>query len=97
MYDIKYLHVGSDRLIRCDKTIGIFDMDTATVSGVTRTYLTAAQKEKRVSVTSYGLPRSFIVTDDDIVTFSQLSVAALTGRNAELNEAFNAARGARKK
>ena len=75
-----YVHAGNNRLIRAENIIGIFDMDTATVSDVTKEYLSSAQREGRVILTTYELPRSFILTGDDMVTLSQLSTAALSGR-----------------
>ncbi len=61
--------------------IGIFDMDTATVSSETKKFLSEAQREGRIILTTYELPKSFILTDDDMVTLSQLSVSALAGRS----------------
>ena len=79
-----YVHAGNNRLIRAENIIGIFDMDTATVSDATKDFLSAAQREGRVVLTTYELPRSFILTADDMVTLSQLSPSALSGRVEEL-------------
>ena len=75
-----YIHAGNDRLIRTKNIIGIFDMDTATQSAVTKKFLNESQKEGRIILTTYELPRSFILTEDDMVTLSQLSVNAISGR-----------------
>ncbi len=79
-----YVHAGNNRLIRAENIIGIFDMDTATVSDATKDFLSSAQREGRVVLTTYELPRSFILTADDMVTLSQLSPSALSGRVEEL-------------
>lgn len=75
-----YIHAGNNRLLRAETVIGIFDMDTATVSAETKEFLSSAQREGRVILTTYELPRSFILTEDDMVTLSQLSPSALSGR-----------------
>ena len=39
-----YLHLGMDKVITFDEIIGIFDLDTTTVSKSTRNYLAMAEK-----------------------------------------------------
>ena len=79
-----YLHIGNNKNIRIKEIIGIFDADTATVSAVTKKYLSAASSAKCVLFASEELPKSFILykdkTEKYIVCFSQLSTAALAGR-----------------
>ena len=47
---IMYLHLGQDCIIRTKEILGIFDLDSATLSKHTRDYLTRAEKEGRVSM-----------------------------------------------
>ena len=61
-----YLYLGGDIVLKSDKIIGIFDMDTSTVNKATRDYLSKAEKEKRTVYVNYELPKSFIVTEDKI-------------------------------
>lgn len=79
-----YLHVGNNKNIRTRRIIGIFDADTATVSAVTKKYLSAADGNRLVSFASDEIPKSFILYKDKDgsykICFSQLSAAALTGR-----------------
>ena len=56
-----YLNAGTDE-IRKKNIIGIFDLDTSTVSKKTRDFLARAEKEGRVTLLTCDLPRSFIVT-----------------------------------
>ena len=58
-----YLNIGSDVLIDPRKIIGVFDLDTATVSGVTRRFINEKQKKGRVEYTDTDLPRSFVVVE----------------------------------
>lgn len=79
-----YLHVGNNQNIRTKNIIGIFDADTATVSAVTKKYLSAAERETRVFFASEEIPKSFILYKDAqdhfAICFSQLSTASLAGR-----------------
>ncbi|MBR5271880.1 MAG: DUF370 domain-containing protein [Clostridia bacterium] len=59
-----YLHLGQDTVVSDGDILGIFDLDTSTVSKVTRDYLTAAEKEGRVVNVSFELPKSFVVCAD---------------------------------
>lgn len=79
-----YLNVGSGKSIKESDVIGIFDMDTSTVSPVTRKLLSVAEKEKRTESPSYEIPKSFIVyraeNGEIKVCFSQFSSTSLFGR-----------------
>lgn len=59
-----FLHLGQDTIITTDEIIGIFDIDTTTVSKATRNYLSTKEKNGDVVNVSYELPKSFIVTYD---------------------------------
>lgn len=61
-----YLYLGGETVIKSDKIIGIFDMDTSTVNKATRDYLSKAEKDKRIIYVNYELPKSFVVCNDKI-------------------------------
>lgn len=78
-----YLHVGNNKNLRESSIIGIFDADSATVSQITRKYLSNAEKKGNVSSAVDELPKSFVLyrKDGEVkVCFSQLSTSALLGR-----------------
>lgn len=78
-----YLHVGNNRNIRKSAVIGIFDMDNATVSQITRKYLNSMQKDYLLEAASYDIPKSFILYEEhgeSKICFSSLSTSALRGR-----------------
>ena len=80
-----YLHVGNNQNIRICEIIGIFDADTATVSAVTKKYISAANAQKAIQFASEELPKSFVLYKDSKtgqfrICFSQLSTASLCGR-----------------
>ena len=56
-----YLHAGNNRNLRTKNIIGIFDADTATVSAVTKKYISCAQAEGRVEFAAAELPKSFVL------------------------------------
>lgn len=76
-----YIHLGNEIVVREDEIIGIFDMDTTTVSKNTRKFLEIAEKNKQVINVSYELPKSFIVTTDKKVYISQISTQTLQKRS----------------
>lgn len=77
-----YLYLGADRSVKNDRILGIFDMDTATVSPVTRSFLAKAQRDGRVdaALEANGIPKSFVVSDGGKVCLSQYSPYSLRGR-----------------
>ena len=84
-----YLNVGSGKSIREKDIIGIFDMDTSTVSPITRKLLSEADKQKRTETPSYEIPKSFVLyraeNGETRVCFSQFSSASLFGRMGKGN------------
>lgn len=82
-----FLHVGNSKNIREKDIIGIFDADTATVSGITRRYLAAAEKNGTVETACTEVPKSFVLYREkakERVCFSQLSSLTLTGRQESI-------------
>lgn len=82
-----YLNIGGEELLKKD-IIGIFDLDTATVSKRTRDSLRLLQEEKKVVTLTYDLPKAFIIENgkgkDQTVYISQFSVNTLMGRANDL-------------
>ena len=82
-----YLHAGNGRTIRRRDIIGIFDMDNATVSSITRRMLSDMQKQGRVDSAAEELPKAFILyrSGGEVkLCLSPLSSAALRGRCEEM-------------
>lgn len=84
-----YLHIGQDSVVRFSDIVGIFDIDTSSLSPVTREFLAGAQKEGRVVDVTPELPKSFIVcrsgkrrSGQDTVYISQISSTTLLKRTA---------------
>ena len=81
-----YLHLGQEVVVKEEEVVGIFDLDTSTVSKHTRKFLNLAEKEKRIINVSYELPKSFIVCSkgkkDEKVYISQISSVTLNKRSS---------------
>ena len=85
-----FLHLGHDTVIIEDDIIGIFDLDTTTVSKPTRDYLKTMQKSGSVVNVSYDLPKSFVITckkksKEKKMFISPISTATLLKRTENLN------------
>ena len=79
-----YLHLGQDTVITTETVIGIFDIETATISKHSRQFLADAEKGGRVFNVSMELPKSFVVCEKNgkiTVYISQLSSKTLIKRS----------------
>jgi hypothetical protein len=88
-----FLHLGQNIVIRMEDVVGIFDLETSTISSTTRDYLAAAQKAGRVVSISDDMPKSFVICCDGkgktTVYTSQISTATLLKRSGFSNEISN--------
>lgn len=85
-----FLHLGQDTVIIEDDIIGIFDLDTTTVSKPTRDYLKTMQNGGNVINVSYDLPKSFVITckkksKNKKMYISPISTATLLKRSENVN------------
>lgn len=81
-----FLHVGNNKNVRLKDVVGIFDMDNATMSAISRKYLSEKQKQGLVESAIDEIPKSFVLYKDGEnykICFSQLSTSALKGRVEE--------------
>lgn len=84
-----YIHLGNNTMIKTEEIIGIFDLDNASVSKRTRDFLKKAEKEGIVITTSFELPKSFVVTENEKkgkkIYLSQLSSGTLLKRTGYID------------
>ena len=81
-----YLHLGQNEIIPQRRIIGIFDLDNASWSHLTRSFVERAEREGRVAALGDDLPRSFVLAEDregrPTVYLTPLSPAALAARSS---------------
>lgn len=56
-----FIQITKDKFIRQKDVIGVFDLDTSTVSGVTKSFLSRAEKNNK-TVDINILPKSFVLS-----------------------------------
>ena len=86
-----YLHIGKGVTVREKDIIGIFDLDTVSISTLGRAFLSSCEKKKIVSYGDDDLPRSFVLVDGKDgerfhVHLSHISSTGLTSRAKNKNE-----------
>ena len=81
-----YLHLGSDVVVSQSEVIAILDLDTTSVSKITRQFLNTMQKSAKViEVSKYDLPKSYVLCgkkDKFHIYISPLSAQTLYKRAA---------------
>ncbi|MBQ0125068.1 MAG: DUF370 domain-containing protein [Clostridiales bacterium] len=83
-----YLHLGENKTVKKSDIVGIFDSDTATVSKITRKFLSDAEKNGMLETVG-DLPKSFTLIKNkqtEKIYFSQLSSKTLAGRAFDTDE-----------
>ena len=67
-----FIHITKEKSLRQKDVIGIFDLDTSTVSAVTKSFLSAAEKNNK-TVGINILPKSFVLAEDQIYFSSSMT------------------------
>ena len=78
-----YLHLGGNTVVNSRDIVGIFDLDTVTVTKLGRDYINRASLEGKVINVTYELPKSFVLTkvgNEEKLYISQLAPATLLKR-----------------
>ncbi len=80
-----YIDLGPDAVIRDKEIIGVFDLDTSTVSQRTRDFLSKAEKKGEAKTVSFELPKSFVLctgkNGTQKIYISQLSASTVIKRS----------------
>lgn len=84
-----YIHLGRDYVLNDQDIIGIFNLETTTISPRGREFLNYMQKNGAVVSLSDELPQSYVLADGamvDTVYLSELSPTALRRRAEKMIE-----------
>lgn len=82
-----YLHLGQETVVRTADIIGLFDLDTSTLSKKTRDFLENAEKKGQVINVTDDLPKTFALVakkndrQNQKIYISQISTVTLEKRN----------------
>ena len=79
-----YLHIGNKNSVKRKDIIGIFDLDTATVSKITKDFINKSQKIGAVEYLDNDLPRAFLLLSEDGETKVRLSRISTSGLKIRL-------------
>ena len=79
-----YLHIGNGKSVKREDIIGIFDLDTATVSKITKDFINKCQKDGKVTYLDSDLPRAFILLSENDETKVRLSRISTSGLRVRL-------------
>ena len=79
-----YLHIGNGKSVKQKDIIGIFDLDTATVSRITKDFINKRQKEGALTYLDSDLPRAFLLLDEEGETKVRLSRISTSGLKIRL-------------
>lgn len=82
-----FVHIGQDYIIPVASIIGIFDMDTATLSRRTRACFARMEREKKVVALFENLPKSAVLCETELgerLYLTQISSITLLQRVEKL-------------
>ena len=78
-----YLHLGGDMLVRKKDVVGICDIETTSISKITRQFLSMAERQGHIINVSSDLPKAFVICHRNGATtvyLTQISSATLAKR-----------------
>ena len=81
-----FLHIGNGKSVLKRNVIGIFDLDTSTISKTGKDFINKKEKEGLVEYDDFDLPRSFVLVNEDgkyKVKLSRISSQGLKMRATE--------------
>ena len=81
-----FLHIGNGQSVKKKDIIGIFDLDTATMTKTGKDFISKNEKKGLVEYSDYDLPRSFVILTEDNKYKIKLSRISSKGLLARANE-----------
>lgn len=81
-----FLHIGNGKSVKKKDIVGIFDLDTATVSSITKKFINSEQSRGNVEYMDSDLPRAFVLLTENgksKVRLSRISSVGLKQRAEE--------------
>lgn len=86
-----YLHIGNGQIIQKKKIIGMFDLDSASISSITRQFLKQQENKGKLSYSGEDLPRTFLLLEEEDGVDVRLSRISTVGLRARMNTPMDGA------
>lgn len=81
-----YLHIGNGKSVKKKGVIGIFDLDTSTVTKTGKEFLNSHERRGDVEYDDDDLPRSFVLVEENNKYRIKLSRISSKGLKARAEE-----------
>ncbi len=81
-----FLHIGNGKSVLKKNIIGIFDLDTSTVSKTGKDFINKKEKQGLVEYDDFDLPRSFVLVNEGDKVKVKLSRISSAGLKIRVNE-----------
>ena len=81
-----YLHIGNGKSVKKKDIIGIFDLDTSTVTKQGKSFINNMERSGKVEYDDFDLPRSFVLFEEGgeyKIKLSRISAKGLKMRATE--------------
>ena len=83
-----FLHIGNGKSVKKKDIVGIFDLDTATVSSITKRFINTQQERGNVEYMDSDLPRAFVLLTEDGKSKVRLSRISSQGLKQRVEESI---------
>ncbi len=81
-----FIHIGEGKVVSKKNIIGIFDLETTSISKKTREFLKINEKKGNVEYLGYEIPKTYVLTNEKVY-ITQISSQTLQKR-AERNDSI---------
>ena len=81
-----YLHIGNGQSVKKKDVIGIFDLDTSTVTKTGKDFINRLEKNGAIEYADDDLPRSFVLVNEKGKNKVKLSRISSKGLLTRVNE-----------
>ena len=83
-----YLHIGNGISVKKKNIIGIFDLDTSTVSKTGKNFINKMERAGLLEYNDFDLPRSFVLLEEDGTSKVKLSRISVQGLKIRADENY---------
>ena len=81
-----FLHIGNGKSVLKKNIIGIFDLDSATISKIGKDFINKKEREGLLEYDDFDLPRSFVLVEENKKIKVKLSRISSAGLKIRMDE-----------